>query len=83
MVSGFVAFTLILIFKGRDLGYLKFHLGLVILMTACFIPLFYGSVGSFFQWQYAGAVYEKSWLAFVLSPLLLFCFIFVMDKVLS
>jgi len=71
MMLGLVVFVAVLVSRWSKLGGPRVLLIIFALISAAFMPLFYGSVGSFFQWPYADVVYGASWISFVLGPVVL------------
>ena len=78
-----LAAVIFFILKGKDLGYLKFHLSVVIYGFSLFTPLFYGSMGILNQWPNAADIYSYSLLAFPLGAVGFYIIIALWDYVLK
>lgn len=79
MIVGIIIF----IFKGKDLGYLKFHLSMVIYAFSLFIPLFYGSMGIINDWPNAKIFYSYAWLSLPLGVIGFYIIVKIWDYILK
>lgn len=81
MMIAFIFGLVLYVRRGNGLGYLNIYIGLACYISLLFLPLFYGSVGSFFNWPSALEYYSDSWMAFAIGIPLLPAFFILAYKV--
>ena len=83
MLLGFAFGVYVVIKHGNNLGYVNYFVGGYTFISFLFIPLFYGSVGSFFSWPNHRYVYEHSWVPVVVGPVVGVLVLYILDRALK